>query len=404
MDLKKLIENAYFTAGEWYHCLHKNPELSEQETNTADLICGVLDDLKIEYRRNIAGHGILAIIRGEASCANGNETEKPSPCVAIRADIDALPVEEHSGLPFCSKNPGVMHACGHDLHTAILLGAAMVLQQIRKQFMGSIKLIFQPAEETIGGAERMLKEGIFSNPNVTSVIGLHMDPTCETGVLSLREGPMNAAVDDLSVTVIGKQCHGAHPEQGVDPIVIAADIILALQTIVSRATAPTTPAVVTIGQIRGGTGSNTIPEKVFLEGTLRSLTKEGLSELKARASKIAELTAAKYGGTVEISGMDTPFPPLCNDATVCAVLEQTAKDCQNIRGIYHMPEPSMGADDFAFFSEEAKGAYFNLGCTKKGETGYPLHSDRFSADEAVILSGIELEVKAALALLENDLK
>lgn len=404
MDLKKLIEKAYFRGTEWYHYLHINPELSEQETNTADFICSVLDDLKIDYRRDIAGHGVLAIIRGQMSPDALGKTGRDVPCVAIRADIDALPVEEHSGLPFCSKNPGVMHACGHDLHTAILLGAAMVLQQIREQFCGNVKLIFQPAEEGIGGAERMLKEGIFENPKVTSVIGLHMDPTCETGILSLREGPMNAAVDDLSITVIGKQCHGAHPEQGIDPIVIAADIVMALQTIVSRSTAPTTPAVVTIGQIQGGTSSNTIPEKVLLNGTLRSLSKEGLVELKNRASKMAQLTAAKYGGSVEISGMDTPFPPLCNNAEVCAVLEQSARDCENIHGIYHMPEPSMGADDFAFFSEEAKGAYFNLGCTKKGETGYPLHSDRFAADESVILSGIELEVKAALALLENDLK
>lgn len=404
MDLKKLIDKAYFRGTEWYHYLHINPELSEQEANTANFICSVLDELEIEYIRNIAGHGVLAIIRGEASPRSQEGAVNPAPCVGIRADIDALPVEEHSGLPFCSKNRGVMHACGHDLHTAILLGASMVLQQIRDQFYGSIKLIFQPAEETIGGAERMLKEGIFENPKVTSVIGIHMDPTCETGIVSLREGPMNAAVDDISITVIGKQCHGAHPEQGVDPIVIAADTIMALQTIVSRATAPTTPAVVTIGQIQGGTSCNTIPEKVFLNGTLRSLTSEGLMELKSRAAKMAELTAAKYGGSVEISGMDTPFPPLCNSPEVCSVIEAAAEDCENIFGVCHMPEPSMGADDFAFFSESAKGTYFNLGCTKKGETGYPLHSDRFAADEAVILSGIELEVKSALALLKNDMK
>ena len=389
MNLNSSTEKANRRAVEIYRRLHQFPELSEEEKETADFICRTLDERKIPYRRDIAGHGISAVI------GDGGK------CIGLRADIDALPVTENSGLPFASRRPGVMHACGHDVHTAILLGAGMVFKDLDDagELPGSVKLIFQPAEETVGGAHAMIQAGVLRSPDVSAMLGLHVDPFCETGTITVKSGAMNAAVHDFLLNLQGRQTHGATPEDGIDPIVIAADMIVNFQNIVSRLTSPVDSAVVTVGQFHAGTACNIIPDSAFLGGSVRALSGEALGFVKEKVEEIAKNTAAMYGASAEISWRGTAFPPLINDRKVTAIVESAAGNCPHIDTMRHMQKPSMGADDFAFFTEALPGAYFTLGCSKKGADRYPLHSDKFAADENAIIGGIEAEVRAALKLL-----
>ena len=407
MNLTKSIEKANERAVEFFRHLHAHPELSEKEENTADFICSILNELQIPCRRSRTDCSVTGFIAG----ADSGKTDKTADggaasdiCIGIRADIDALPVCENTGLSYQSQNPGVMHACGHDMHTAILLGAAIVLKELADagKLAGSVKLLFQPAEESIGGADAMIKAGAMENPKVNKTIGLHVNPSEETGTATFCSGPMNAAVDDFSCRIQGRQAHGAKPEEGVDSIVAAADIIMRLQTVVSRMTAPTNPVVITIGQIHAGTAPNIIPDSVTLGGTLRALNNETLDFLRCKTEETAKSTAAFYGAEAEFLWMNTPFPPLINDAEVTEILEKAAESCPHIHTVKHLARPDMGADDYAFFTQAAPGSYFTLGCTKKGETGYPLHNEKFAADPAAILAGIEIEVCGVLKLLEES--
>ena len=388
MDLTNIIENTCAEVVEIYRHLHMHPELSEQEKETAAYICQTLDAHNIPYQRNIAGHGISALVKGSGSG-----------CIGIRADIDALAISETTEVPYASVNPGVMHACGHDMHTAILLGTGIVLSEIADQLPGSVKLIFQPAEETTGGAHQMIEAGVLLQPDVSAMIGLHVDPAFETGSIIMRKGAMNAAVNDFTMQIKGQQCHGAQPERGIDPIVVAADMIMTLQTVATRFTAATNPVVVSIGSIHGGSGCNIIPGEVTMQGTLRAVSKETLTAIQKRVEQIAAGTAATYGASVEFSWMETPFPPLINDDKVIDIVEQAAKDVQFV--VHPMPETSMGADDFAFFTEAVPGAYFNLGCAPKGTKLSPLHNGNFIGDEKALSAGMKIELQTVLALLDK---
>lgn len=390
MDIAKIIETVYEEAVQIRRHIHMHPEKSEEEKCTADYICSVLDKYEIPCKRNIAGHGITALISGSGTS-----------CVGIRADMDALPIQEKTGLSFASQTPGLMHACGHDMHIAILLGTGIVLKQLESQLLGKVKLIFQPAEETIGGAKRMIEEGALTDPPLSCILGLHMDPDNESGSIALRSGAMNAAVNDYEIRIQGKQCHGAHPDAGIDPIVVTADIITALQTIASRFTSPTVPVIVTIGQIHGGTQNNIIPDQVTLSGTLRTLDK---TVTEATVKKLEQLVlgiASGHGASAEVTWDDTAFPPLINDDEVIKTITTAMEPHIGQKNIHHMKEPSLGGDDFAFFSSKVPGAYFNLGCTKKGDICPPLHNPLFSPDERSIYTGICAEVYTALALLGN---
>lgn len=393
MDVNEHINKINQNALEIFHHLHRFPELSEEEKETADYICSVLSNHQIPFRRDIAGHGITAVV-------SGSETK----CIGIRADIDALPVAEDSGLPYASERPGVMHACGHDMHTAILLGTGIVLKEMADagELPGSVKLIFQPAEETIGGAHAMIDAGVLENPKVSAMLGLHVDPTCETGVITVKSGPMNAAVHDFFLQIQGRQTHGATPEDGVDPIVIAADIIMNLQNIASRLTSPLDSVVVTVGQVHSGTACNIIPDTVFIGGSVRALSSEMLEFVKKKTEDIAKSTASLYGASVEISWRGTAFPPLINSDRVSKLVEDAAADCPHIKTVRRLDKPSMGADDFAFFTEALPGAYFTLGCSEKNAQRYPLHSDKFVADENAVIVGIEAEVRSVLMLLSES--
>ncbi len=370
--------------------LHMNPELSGEETQTKKKICAFLEKENIRYTVCPRNGGIVAVIgHGENA-------------VGARADIDALPVTEKTGLAYASHTQGVMHACGHDVHTAIQLGAAKVLKAMENELPGTVKLFFQPAEETTGGANDMILDGCMENPRPKAVMGLHVDPRSPVGSVSLLPGKMNAAVVDLKLRVLGTSCHGAHPEQGVDSIVVAASIITALQTVASRFTSPTTPCVVTIGVINGGTKNNIVAGEVYMHGTIRALDDATATFLKKEVRLIAEGTAAAFGAKCEVTLTDD-YPALVNDKNVTKLLGDMAEGILGRDNVIYLDEPSLGADDFAYFSRMAPSCYFNIGTAAPGAARQALHADDFAPDEGCMEVGVKMLVNGLLMLLEAKL-
>lgn len=366
--------------------LHQHPELSGEEHQTLALIRSRLDALNIPYLSYSNG-GICAMIG------------KGDRAVGIRGDIDALPVQEETGLDFASAVPGVMHACGHDIHTAILLGAAQLFKSMEDDLPCMVKLFFQPAEETVGGAQIMVESGCMQNPTVEHVLALHVDPTIPAGTAGFLPGRMNAAVINLDLTVRGTGCHGAHPEQGVDPIVVSAQLITALQTVCSRQTAPTTPVVVTIGAINGGTKRNIIPDEVTLQGTVRVLDAETGEQVKAQIRRIAENTAAAYGAVAEVSLTDD-YPALINHTALTNRMAAEARKLLGDDKVIAFETPSLGADDFAYFTNAAPGCYFNIGTKAPDQQSQMLHSAFFAPDESCMITGLALFSAGVWNLME----
>lgn len=371
--------------------LHQNPELSAHEQNTNAYIRQCLTEMGIP-NQTIADTGVVATIKGngQKDCTFG-----------VRGDIDALPITEQTGLPFASQNPGVMHACGHDMHTAILLGTARVLNEMRDQLPGNVKLFFQPAEETIGGAHRMIADGCMENPKVNAVLGLHVTEALPVGAVQLCRRTMNAATSEIIIKVIGKSCHGAHPEGGVDAIVIAGNIITALQSIITRNLAPTDPLIITIGTIHGGAKENVVAGEVTLAGTLRSLTLEHRDFAQKRIRDLCKGIAEGYGGTCEVS-FSNGYPPLVNDDHLVDLLESIGTDLFGKESVHYLPAPSLGADDFAFFCQAVPSVYFNIGVTDlaKGAPA-PLHNEGFSPEEEALKVGMLMETAAVLQLMDH---
>ena len=392
LSIRKSIDEIYDEIVTIRRDIHMHPELSEHEERTENAICSYLDKLSIEYEKDISGHGVIARI-GKKDAEYG---------VAIRADIDALPIKESTGLPYASANDGVMHACGHDIHTAILLGTAKLLKGMENELKGAVKLFFQPAEETTGGAAGMIQHDGLNSPRITRVLSLHVDPNYPTGTVYLSTGKMNASTTDMSIKVKGVACHGAHPDKGIDAIVAASHIVLALQTISSRFAAPTTPVIVTIGTISGGSKENVIAGEVELKGTIRALDFETRDFIKAHIKTIAENTAAAFGACAEVSMLDG-YPPLVNDKESALTIADIARKELGESGIVFMEEPSLGADDFAYFTSKVRGVYFNIGTYKKGQhEPQMLHNEFFSPDEECIKAGILMEVLGTLKFLDED--
>ena len=325
-----------------------------------------------------------------------------SRAVGIRADMDALPVTECTGLEYASKTTGVMHACGHDMHTSILLGTGMLLKSLESEIDaagGAVKLFFQPAEETVGGAERMIKEGALEDPRVEAVIALHVDPYHAPGTTVLCYGPMNAQTQGFNLLVHGRSCHGAHPDLGVDAIVMASDIVLSLQTLSSRFNAPTTPVIVTIGTIKAGTAANIVAGEVEMRGTMRALTPEVMDANKKRFEELIAGVASGYGGSAEVIWASDGYPALINDDEVTDIVKESAAELFGPDSVATMKEPSLGGDDFAFFTKAVKGCYFNIGVTEPGAPVYALHNEHFAPSEEAMKTGIAVETLAALKLL-----
>ena len=371
--------------------LHAHPELSFYEIETSSYIKATLNELKIPWKP-MAGSGVLAVIRGE----------KPSNMVvALRADMDALPITETNDITYASQNKGIMHACGHDAHTSSLMGTAEILQSLRKEFGGTIKLIFQPAEEKIpGGASLMIEEGVLEDPKPASVIGQHVMPSIPCGKIGIRKGKFMASMDEVYFTVHGKGGHGAQPNQNIDPVLITSQIIVALQQIVSRMANPTLPTVLSFGKVIADGSVNVIPNKVFIEGTFRTLDEKWRNEAHKQIKKIAEGIAESMGGRCDIN-IIRGYPFLVNEEILTSEIEIFAKEYLGKDNVLD-PDIWMAAEDFAYYSQVTDSCFYLLGTGNK-ETGIvsSLHTSTFNIDENALELSTGLMAYIAVKKLGN---
>jgi amidohydrolase len=367
--------------------IHQNPELGFEEFETAKLVSGALDKMGILQRTGVGGTGVVGIIEG----ANPGKT------VAIRADMDALPIHEQSGVSFASKVPGKMHACGHDVHTAIGLGAAMVLNQIKDQLKGRVKLIFQPNEEGLGGAQAMIKDGVFEDPAIDIVLGYHNWPPLEAGKVGYTEGAVFAASDFFDITLKGVSGHAAHPHTTVDTITAAAYFITQLQTIVSREIAPIDPAVVSIGQIEGGTARNIIASEVRLSGGIRGQSTEVMKRVEETMRRL--LDGIKAGMRVDYElDYRLAVPVLRNDKAILDRVLSSARGILGDENVELLPSYSMGSEDLAFFTERFPSAHLRIGSKIDG-LDTMLHKANYDCNEAAIPTAVRAVSQAAADLL-----
>ena len=366
--------------------LHKTPELGLEEFLTKEKIIKYLEEIGIDYITYPEHTGVMAYI---------NKNAKNT--IAIRADIDALPIVETSDKPYKSIHEGKMHACGHDAHTAILLGSCKILYDMKDELDVNVKFLFQPAEETVGGAELLIKDGCMENPKVDYTIGLHVMPHINTGMVELQYDSMNASTDTVNITIEGKQGHGAYPHQGVDAIVVAGYVICALQSIVSRNIDPVDSVVLSLGVINGGIKGNVICPSVNLTGTLRTLNPQTRKYAKERIHDIVEFTCKGLGakGSVYI---EEGYAPLVNDNFVVDIVKENAINLLGEDKVVFRKHPSLGAEDFSFFLEHSKGAFYHLGCRNEDKNILsPLHTPDFDIDEDCLEIGVMLHVLNTLS-------
>lgn len=395
-DLHEKIQEITPVLFEIRRDLHRHPELSEQEVRTEKQICLWLRKWGIPYQDHVAGHGIVALIEGKKTSVTPKKT------VGIRADMDALPITESSSHICCSQTSGVMHACGHDAHVAITLGVAKILKDMEYFLSGNVKFFFQPAEETIGGANRMISCGYMEHPHVDYMIGLHVMPNHESGTVEYRYGKLNASSDHIDITVHGKSCHGAYPEQGIDAIVIASHLICSLQTLVSRSLSPLQSAVLSFGKIEGGERPNILCDCVTIQGTLRTTDPEVRAHSLFYIEKQASLIAKSFGGSADVA-IQKGYDALINHDEVMTVIVQNAAQLLGKQNLYQKDFPSLGVEDFSFFLAKTPGAFFHLGCgNKKEKKTAPLHSSDFELDESCIPIGVELQVMNVFSLLAKE--
>lgn len=361
--------------------LHMHPELSYEEYETTERIKRELAAAGIEILQIPLKTGVTAIVRGA----------KPGKTYGLRCDIDALPIAEETDLPYKSKTPGKMHACGHDFHTAAVFGAALLLQERKEELQGTVKILFQPAEESSHGAETVLETGVFSD--VTAIFGLHTAAYLPVGTLGIRAGSVMAAVDRFELNITGTGCHGGHPDEGVDTILVAASVIQAFQSIVGRNLNPFHTGVVSVTRINGGNTWNVIPDKVELEGTVRSMEKDDRIFIERRMREIAEHTAAAYGANAELLWYPGP-PATVNEKAWSAFAQKVAEE----RGFEVVPQRnSTGGEDFAFYLEKIPGCFINVGTG----VGYPNHHPKFYADEAALTPAAEYLEKLLVEALRQ---
>ncbi|BAY86248.1 amidohydrolase [Calothrix parasitica NIES-267] len=371
---------------EWRRIIHQKPELAFKEEITSKFVSQKLQEWGIEHQTGIAKTGVVAIIKG-------NKTQSSNRVLAIRADMDALPVEELNEVSYKSQHQGIMHACGHDGHTAVALGTAYYLQQHRDSFNGTVKIIFQPAEEGPGGAKPMIEAGVLKNPDVDAIIGLHLWNNLPLGTLGVRGGALMAAVESFRCTILGKGGHGAMPHQTVDSVVVAAQIVNSLQTIVSRNVSPIDSAVVTVGELHAGTKGNIIADTARMSGTVRYFNPEFKGFIQERLEQIiagiCQINNANYD--LEYWGL---YPPTINDNGMAELVRSVAEEVvETPLGV--VPEcQTMGGEDMSYFLQEVPGCYFFLGSANpEKDLAYPHHHPRFDFDEAALAMGVEMFVR-----------
>lgn len=372
--------------------IHMYPELSFQEEKTAAFVASKLDETGISYKDKVAGTGIVAEIKGR---------NPESKMVVLRSDLDALPITEKNNTEYKSRNEGIMHACGHDVHTSCLLGAASILNELKDQFEGTIKLIFQPGEEKLpGGASLMIKEGVLDNPVPDFIIGQHVMPEMEAGKIGFRPGLYMASTDEIYITVKGKGGHGAMPHQNIDAVLISAHLIIALQQVASRWSKPSIPTVLSIGKVIANGATNVIPGEVKLEGTFRTFNEEWRAEAHIRMKELAESLVKSMGGTVDFE-IRNGYPFLKNDERLTKTLSYAATDYAGAENVEEL-ELRTTAEDFAFYTHKVPGCFYRLGTGNKAKgITAPVHSPDFDIDEKSLETGMGLLTFLAIKALET---
>lgn len=392
--IKKIAGEKRSTSVQWRRALHQHPETGLELPFTRKFVTSELDRMGLEGRYRQLDAGIIVELVGKE--------DESLPSVALRVDMDALPLCEKTHLPFASSHEGYMHACGHDAHTAIGLGVVGILQELQAGWGGRVRVIFQAGEEELEGARRMVEQGALENPVVDVIIGLHVDPQVPVGSVGLKPGQINAFVDEFVLTISGRSAHGASPHFSEDPVLAASFVIQALQTIVSRNVPPLEAAVVSIGRIEGGTVFNIIPDRVVLEGTVRSLHPEVRDMIISRMRSILKGVEQSFGVGAELCFTVSLPPVICDGdltercrAILCGILDE--------KNVVTFTSPQMGGDDFAFYAGEVPASLIRLGCGK-GSLTVPLHSSRFSVDEDVLVFGVELFSYLLINLLNQEVK
>lgn len=388
-ELSEYVKREETLLQEWRHDLHANPELAFQEMRTASFVAETLRQFGIETHTGLAGTGVVGVLKRGSSAR----------MIGLRADMDALPLEELNDLPYRSRNPGLMHGCGHDGHTTMLLGAAGYLAK-HGSFDGTIVFIFQPAEENLAGAGVMVREGFFERFPIERVYGLHNRPQLPLGQFALRRGPFMSAADNFGITIRAHGGHAGSPHLAVDGAVIAAELILALQTIVSRHTDPLDAAVISVTQMRAGQSDNVIADEVVLRGTARSLRSDVQDRIESMMRRMADAICGMHGATAEVV-YERRYPPLINDPDEA---ERCARIAAGIVGTEHVDldiNPSMGSDDFSYFGRERPSAFIWLG-TGPVEKGRYLHNPRYDFNDAAIPYGVSYWVQLAESMLAPE--
>ncbi len=387
IELKASVESVYQWTVMKRRQLHRVPEKGFEEYKTQKILCDTLDELNIPYECEKTW--VVGLI----------ESGHDGKTVALRADMDALPISEKVVLPYASVHNGWMHACGHDMHMAIQLGCARLLQQCKEDWNGNVKLLFQPAEETVGGARPMVEAGAMKNPDVDWCFGLHVQPYLAVGDFETRSGTLNASTDDITLTVEGKSGHGAYPDRCVDAIVCTSQILCGLQTLISRSISPLIPAVLTFGTVKGGTASNIICDHVVLSGTLRTADPETRARLKTQIIKTAEGIAAAMNATAKVD-IKEGYAPLVNTEPETDEVFDVAAKVFGKEHVHKKATPSMGGEDFSYFSESVPGTFYHIGCTQKEDLpGEPLHSAGFFPDERALYYGVLMQTSIVLEKL-----
>ncbi|XGV95362.1 MAG: M20 family metallopeptidase [Leptolyngbya sp. BL-A-14] len=356
--------------------LHSYPELSGQEHQTAAYIAGVLSSCGLQVKEGVGKVGVVGELPGKGA---------DSRLLAIRTDMDALPIREHTELAFASQKAGIMHACGHDVHATVGLGTAMVLSQLEQTLPGNIRFLFQPAEEIAQGAMWMVQDGVMQD--VSGILSVHVFPSIPAGVVGIRYGALTAAADDLELTILGESGHGARPHEAIDAIWIASQIITTLQQAISRTQNPLRPVVLTIGQINGGRAPNVIADQVHLLGTVRSLHPDTSAALPAWIEQIVANLCQTYGARYELN-YRRGTPSVQNDKVLTQLLESSARAAWGAQGVQLIHEPSLGAEDFSVYLQHAPGSMFRLGVGFRDKHNYPLHHPQFEVDESAIVTGV----------------
>jgi amidohydrolase len=385
VNMKKLLQEHEERIVGMRRELHQIPEPAYTEKKTSAAVAGRLKEAGLEVRTGIARYGVEGLLR----------TGRPGPTLMIRADMDALPVAEQTGLPFSSTHPGAMHACGHDAHMAMVLGTALVLREMKDSLKGNIKLIFQPAEEGPGGAKPMIEEGVMENPKVDYVVGSHLWPGSPEGTVGVKAGTIMAAMNRFDIRIIGSEGHGAMPHLCVDALEVGTQVVNALQRIVSRHMNPLKPTVVSVGSFHAGNAFNIIAGEAELSGTTRTFDLEVWNSWESRMRKILQGVCDSMGARFELK-FEFGYPPTTNDPFMADLVRRCAEEVVGPDKVFE-PEPTMGGEDMSYYLQRAKGCFFFLGVGRFG--GAPLHNARFDFNENVLLLGVETYCRLALKLL-----